>query len=248
MNDVDDLRVVSQRLLAMADCMAGPDVDLCLVRIRSAAKHFGDAWSGSRLGYHARVYQDRFARPLSRDKFDHEWGLTDAAFRMGWREYPFDVVVTALLDEAGQPDWRSFVAKACDAHALFETTRTLMIERLAHVTARDRGARALAQLLEQIRDLRLVDVGALIERWVPAGTVMSKDNAAMKAGPQRPPHLEVLAQAHLFEMTRSACKELGTLVLHAADWFVRRQLVAEPAGSGRTVDATGSVRSQTTKR
>ena len=78
-----------------------------LERLTTASIAVGEAWSGSPIGYHARVYYVDFAPPPAGAHFSSEWGFSEALsnYTAGdWREYTYRDVVDHIRRLAGSPD------------------------------------------------------------------------------------------------------------------------------------------------
>src|SRR4051794_37569826 len=93
----DELRTVSERLVAAARAGDAPAVSEPLRALNDAAVAVGKAWSGSPIGYHSRVYYDELTEPPPGAHFSSEWGFQSAYSNptLGdWREYRYDDVVT----------------------------------------------------------------------------------------------------------------------------------------------------------
>lgn len=71
-------------------------------RVDEAAQEAGEAWSGSCLGYHSRVYMRGFRPKKSGEYFTAEWGLLlGGQYSPGqWIEYENRAVIAKILDAA----------------------------------------------------------------------------------------------------------------------------------------------------
>ena len=78
-SELRDIHGNLQRFLASSDVKKLQPV---LERLEETANSVGRAWSGSWLGYHARVYYAGLRPPPPGAHFSPEWGLRDA-FSMG---------------------------------------------------------------------------------------------------------------------------------------------------------------------
>ena len=82
--------------------------DSPLRNLVEAAENVSRSWSGSWLGYHARVYYRGLAEPPVGARFSQEWGLMDTFAIQetigDWQEYRPDEVVSAINSKAGNPD------------------------------------------------------------------------------------------------------------------------------------------------
>jgi len=104
---VDELSVLAARLRDVANQASDRALAEPLERLTSASISVGESWSGSPIGYHARVYYENFApRPVGAS-FSSEWGFMEAVpnYSAGeWREFAHGDVVDRIRDLAGRPD------------------------------------------------------------------------------------------------------------------------------------------------
>jgi len=70
----EELDDIAERLDAGAKPADGATVKNALDRLEKAANEVGKAWSGSAIGYHARVYYSGLRPPLPGAHFSAEWG------------------------------------------------------------------------------------------------------------------------------------------------------------------------------
>jgi hypothetical protein len=82
MTAIEELMKVANLLAAAADTGADAEhVSNPLNALGEAADKTGRSFSGSWLGYHARVYYEDFQTPPPGARFDQEWGLGDHLLR-----------------------------------------------------------------------------------------------------------------------------------------------------------------------
>ena len=76
-----------------------------LDKLESVANSVGKAWSGSCLGYHARVYYKDLIPVPPGARFSKEWGFYDSYILRetvgAWEEYDFDVLVKYIQSKSG---------------------------------------------------------------------------------------------------------------------------------------------------
>jgi hypothetical protein len=84
------------------------DVKKALDRLDEAATAIGKAWSGSWLGYHARVYYRNLKAPPPGAHFSQEWGLKETwaieDTTGEWEEFDEEGVENAIYKLAQNPD------------------------------------------------------------------------------------------------------------------------------------------------
>ncbi|MCP4614303.1 MAG: hypothetical protein GY845_36925 [Planctomycetes bacterium] len=101
MGVADDLFAVARRLSKYNNRLEDADFSDNLIKLEDAANSIGKSWSGSWIGYHARVYYREFQEPPADDHFSQEWGGTDPA---SWVECRYDDVIDSIKRLAGNPD------------------------------------------------------------------------------------------------------------------------------------------------
>ena len=106
----EELLEIADRLERVVQSAAEPEVREPLERLEQVANRVAKAWSGSFLGYHARIYYRDFSPPPPGAHFSPEWGLKDSwpvvATQGEWVEYDPDDVERKIYELAGHPDLR----------------------------------------------------------------------------------------------------------------------------------------------
>jgi hypothetical protein len=72
---IDELDQIAAKLASVADEAKDPLVKQPVDALNTAAQDVGKAWSGSNIGYHARVYYQGYESPPSDEMFSRKWGL-----------------------------------------------------------------------------------------------------------------------------------------------------------------------------
>jgi hypothetical protein len=162
-----------------------------------------EVWSGSPIGYHARVYYADFGSAPAGAHFSSEWGFMEAFSNYtegDWREYTHKDVVAHIRRVAGDPDL-SAVKKAsaqardaltngkADAASLFGAALAAYDDPL------------LAELQIAAGKVLAGTEQQFCQAVLPSGQIMSRDMRALTAGVSVAPHLavqaEVLSLKHL---------------------------------------------------
>ena len=106
MNSSNELRELATRLRTAADIVSGVVERREVFALRESAETVGKSWSGSWLGYHARIYYKDFEVPPPGAHFNREWGLQqilDEGTTGEWYEYSREAIRLAILEDAGKP-------------------------------------------------------------------------------------------------------------------------------------------------
>jgi hypothetical protein len=101
----EELLEIADRLEKLSQAAMVPEIKDALERVEDAASTIGKAWSGSCLGYHARIYFRSLEPPPPGAHFSPEWGMEDSwpinATTGDWVEYDPDAIKTTILRNAG---------------------------------------------------------------------------------------------------------------------------------------------------
>jgi Predicted nucleotide-binding protein containing TIR-like domain len=186
--------------------------------LKEASLQVGEAWSGSSIGYQARVYYEDFAPPPPGAHFSSEWGFSEAFsnYTAGdWREYRYRDVVDQVRRVAGNPDLTAIKdasARARDAlrDGKAEAASLLTAALAARddpllVEVKDDATKVFAGTEQQFRDAIL-----------PTGQVASRDARALHDGLIVAPHFAVQAEILLLKAPFNACDGLAVLAQRAA--------------------------------
>ena len=92
-----------------------------LYAIEKTANVIGRSWSGSWLGYQARVYYADFQQPPSGVAFSKLWGLNSrTSTHENWKEYTREEVIEFIHKQAGNPSTLSCAVDSKEATGIFE--------------------------------------------------------------------------------------------------------------------------------
>jgi hypothetical protein len=218
-----ELLALAQRLNAAAKPGDSSDVAGPLQLLKEAAIQVGEAWSGSAIGYHSRVYYADLAPPPPGAHFSSEWGFEDAysnPTQGDWREYRYADLVAEIKRRAGDPDITS--VRQASEHA-----------RSALETARGEARSILSAYLKSTPDELLQDLQEATDHVVagteqqfahaalPSGQIMSRDMKALSDGVYTAPHFAVLAEVLALKVPFDACREMAGIAERAAAHIAR---------------------------
>jgi hypothetical protein len=218
-----ELFQIQSSLEALAD--GGGVYQDTLQKLGAAAESVGEAFSGSWLGYHSRVYYSDFQPPPPGAHFSQAWGLQDA-FDMGstgdWYEYPADAVKKHIHRIAGQVNLESAEAWAKTAEESFDLLKAeaLSIFQAELAAAPDSF---LEQISAKLQTFKPVSTSDIIKAWRKNGQVMSHDMTAVGQGFQVPPHFSVFARVLGIERTINVCGASARELQKAASHISRRE-------------------------
>lgn len=130
---VEELQALVEPLREYRRRIDLPEIADRLFRLEEAARNVGRAWSGSNLGYHARVYYSELRVPPPGAHFSSEWGFQ--GYFQGttgeWVEQSHDTVLQAIRAIAGDPDLGDIEALAHQANAAWREARSEIVSILA---------------------------------------------------------------------------------------------------------------------
>jgi predicted nucleotide-binding protein len=220
MTIADELFKVAERLESQSNVLKTAELNEALQRLADSAGLAGKAWSGSWLGYHSRVYYEDLAEPPPGARFSQEWGMMDTFANRNtvgnWKEYRFDDVVSAIRQNAGNPDIQEQKEKSSTAKEVFEESQSQVISLLFGIFSTRKDDKFLQDISEKVKKMKVFGVSDFVEVMRPKGNVICRDMPAIQAGLHTPPHISVIAQVHSIKYPFTACQELSKLSRRAA--------------------------------
>jgi predicted nucleotide-binding protein len=222
MSLVEELRVAAARLEEAAAAVDDHETQDALSRLEAAATDVGRAWSGSSLGYHARIYYADFQIPPPGAHFDSEWGfLGEFQGTTGdWREYLHDDVISLIRERAGNPDTARIAEIARRTKALVEDARAEILSVL-EATVSEQADRVVERLRDDADKTAVFGAARIAQAWLPRGQVMTRDTTALSQGLMVAPHQDVLAEVIALRGTFERCRSLAKIGLQAATHLER---------------------------
>ena len=128
--------------------------------MEEAANQVGKSWSGSWLGYHSRVYYERFAEPPTGARFSQEWGFIDIFGSKptvgNWKEYRFDEVIDTIKEIAGNPDITPQEKESEEVAEYFEEAQSVVVSQLHSVLETKSEDKYISQLLDKAEKERII--------------------------------------------------------------------------------------------
>jgi predicted nucleotide-binding protein len=234
MEPTKELFEIAGTLKNLAAAGDAADIVEPLQAIKRSATEVGRSFSGSWLGYHARVYYANFVPPPAGANFSQEWGIQDRTYsdlgsKGDWRQYdPLDVK-SRIRKAAGDVDWTAAKAASKQAAEGFVSAKLEILSILENAMSGNTD-----NFLERLKDdLEKIDVlsGSEIARiWSPKGQIMTRDTLALGQGNQVPPHIQELADVASMSQSFEVCKAAASICEKAASHLERRSKRQKESG------------------
>ncbi len=222
----EELLEIADQLASLLERSTAPEVREPLKRLEEAANRVGKAWSGSFLGYHARIYYKDLNLPPPGAHFSPEWGMQDSwpivATQGDWVEYDPDEVEEKIRELAGKSDLEPTRQLAETADSAFQSGKPDLLSILTTALA-EREDGFIASLREQVEHTRVLSKDQILREWLSSGRLASRDSLAVMQGRQAPPHLLVLSEVMALKQAQAACDRLGQLARKAGSHLARQQ-------------------------
>ena len=222
----EELLEIADRLDDLARRAGAPDVKEPLQRLEEAATAVGKAWSGSPLGYHARIYYRGLKPPPPGNHFSQEWGLMDSwpidATRGDWVEHDPDDIEQKIRTTAKDPDLGPARDLAARAEVSFGSSKSEVLSILT-IAGAEREDPFISSIREQVEQTTVLSRHQVLRQWLPSGQLASRDSQAVMHGRQPAPHLTVLAEVAALRQAPAACRRLAELARKAGSHIVRQQ-------------------------
>lgn len=223
----------AQELFALSDRLdeasRSPDLEAAgpaLERLDECAAAVGRAFSGSWLGYHARVYYAGLQAPPPGAHFSQEWGLMDVSFTsMGsvgeWREFQSEAILDHIRTRAENPDLAAVKARSEHAGELFQECTSEIRSILLTENTGDHDT-YLSKLLTDLEALQLFTPIEVLDHWSPKGQKMTRDTIVLGQGTQVPPHMIIKAENQSIRQSFGVCATAAKIARQAASHLQRK--------------------------
>lgn len=221
----EELRSVAARLRQVIREQDSDSLKVLLEAYHAAANRLERAWSGSNLGYHARVYYADFNPPPSGASFSLEWGSERAGFSAGtigdWREFSREDLYEAVDRLTGGTKFdgaartREAVTAAID-EARYEA---LSLFTTALKIGPDEYLESLKTKIEEMKPLSRMDG---IRAQVGGGSMISRDMRAVQGGRESAVHQEIFADVASVRHAIKVAGDMATLIERAASHIGRQ--------------------------
>ena len=222
MHDVEELRDVALRFETVAAAGQEASIRKPIQARIDACNTVGHAFSGSWLGYHARVYQ-KDLRAVPGAVFDSSWGLTHHELgdtRGEWAEFDGQQLKNHLRAASRDHDFSMVEAAVGNAAKEFELAKSDLISILNAAASR-LSDNYINKLLGQAEKLDYLSTREAISIYRPSGKFASADTVAITAGLQTPPHIEVLAEVAAMSTIFDQARRGADIARHAGSHLER---------------------------
>ena len=221
----EELLGIADRLETFGRAADDLEAKSSLDQLEKQATAVGKAWSGSWLGYHARVYYEGLNPPPAGAHFSQEWGMQESwpiRDTTGiWQEFVAEDVETVIRERAGNPDLSRAEEVAEAARNALESEKGDALSLFATAVSEEPDA-FLSAIQEQVEKTVALSKAQILRRWEPAGQVMSRDSLAFTQGFKVAPHLSILADVEALRQAPAACLRLCLLARKAGSHLARK--------------------------
>lgn len=196
-----------------------------ITTVENAATEAGKAWSGSWLGYHARIYYDQLQPPPPGAHFDPTMGFMKRHSNRtigDWVEYSFDDISKPLESCAGKGVFKKLdqLAKKACADVLEQREKLLSILNAIAPEDRDQYVDRLQADTEKAKP---ISASQFLEYCRPRGKFFSQDIAAITNGIQTPPHIAVLSEVQAIQSPFSTATQIARISRRALEHMKNRK-------------------------
>lgn len=226
MKSFEELFDVANKLEATASIGDATDIALPLKALSDAANDVKRSFSGSWLGYHARVYYRGFLPPPAGANFSREWGLEDLSYtslgsRGEWQEFQFGVVIDHIRQLAGNPDLVKANEAAKQSNKAFDHSKSEIVSIIETELAKQPDV-FLSKLKADIANLEPISKVEVAQHWLPKGQIVTGDMIAVSQGNQIPPHIDILAEVTSIGHSFGICRAAAEIAKRAASHLERK--------------------------
>lgn len=235
---VEDLIALAGQLEKAEEPIRSANANRSLGELEKAIRIAESAWSGSWLGYHARVYHEEMEPLPPGTKFQPQWGLitgeeVDKPSTGKWNKYRREDVVRFIRERAGNPDLGPLREASAKAARLHGEARAALAPVLRNWLSKPGNDPILESLAAKVSESITHSEEDFLKKWAPRKPPTSRDQIAVEEGVVAPPHLlvkaEVWAIRHPFMVCGELAKTLRWLVSHATETQKKREEKHPPA-------------------
>jgi len=177
--------------------------------MRERAEKISESWSGSWVGFHARLYYGKFEKPTLSESFDIEWGSING-FSDKWQERSFDEVKKKIEEGVVKHHFEYVFKKVKSLVKQAVKIREKLVTELSYVNADD----SLTDEKGIIEQIEKIGFGTSADRFVknlePMQSI-TRDSRAVSEGMKVPPHVKYKAQVMAVQSMISDIERFGSL-------------------------------------
>lgn len=225
---VGELREIAAKIEQAVQPLRTGEMSDLRMRAGLAVADVGHAWSGSWLGYHARVYLNGFEPAKGSDFFDAEWGARDmgmiSSTRGDWAIYTYQEVRDEITRRAVPFDHEELVRISVGVYGDLVPMREDLLAILdAYLFSQpDTTLQGLRETLGKTPLRKTADDE--IHEQMPRQFI-SRDSAAVTEGLKVPPHMEVGAWIETQFSPLDNSGQFQRLALRAAKYLELKHLL-----------------------
>jgi predicted nucleotide-binding protein len=225
----------AERLFQLADAVSealsrtrSDDLKQPLTALKRECDTAKSAWSGSNLGYHARVYY-RGVQPAGAD-FSPEWGLMDRwpvhQPDPGWEVMQADEVRGIILARAGIDDIDTLSRRLTSCRDELATLKEQGISLLSVVISSNKDP-FLERKFKEVEGIVIASPGDILAS-IRVGSRMTRDSTALPQGTHAAPHQRLEAIHLSAEVSENGLNLLQRTLREAASHMVELTSPARP--------------------
>lgn len=233
----DDLTALEGTLVAAKDAQSDEIAPIreAVRRGQESLSQLVEAWSGSDIGYHARLYHESLDRPPLHRSFDVEWGGLHGLD--GWVELSLEDVQTLMEERAGITiDELDKSSEELVALAKERRDEVLVVMTpIAGTAGFERETALLSEVEQHVWETQQRPA-------IPRGYRVTRDSRAMAEGVKVPPHRAIAARLTRVEGRLDACEAFFQLALRAVRQSLQRlRTAADGLAQREALDELGLV-------
>ena len=225
MTPAQELLELAKKLKELRDLSLSDAVSNPLSELAKAASEVGKSFSGSWQGYHSKVYYANFEPPPPGAHFSQEWGLKQGYSGPhspgDWQEYDPEEVKNAVYRRCETSDLTAALEADDKAAEGFSSMQSDVISILQNEIETSKDS-FLENLLEEIKELKIVTPFEIAQYRSPKGQIMTRDTIVLGQGAQIPPHLSISSQVDSIRNTFGVCDAASLIATKAASHLERK--------------------------
>lgn len=197
-----------------------------LKKLMDAAIGVSKSWSGSNLGYHAKVYYKDLKPIPAGARFSRQNGLKDNWPLEGsvgdWEEYDSDQLISHIYRQVDDSKLRSARSDSMQLNTQFEKIKSNIISILTVALDEEQDV-FLAKLKSTIEECIPRDAQYFQHAMEPRGQVISSEMDAIAEGFRIAPHQYVIADIAAINHSSVEAEKISKLANQAGSHLVRKK-------------------------
>jgi len=232
MQSYEELNILADRLSMVVQESETDGFRKPLDALQNAIDVAARSFSGSWLGYHARVYYNDLKAPPPSARFSQEWGLMQTYFGPGspgdWREYDPHDIREYITQLAGGPDLKKPRELAKEAEDVFGDCKSDALSIIEHELSR-RQDKFLENNKTELEKLEPATLDRIVAYFRPSMHVFTRDTAALGQGVEVPAHIDLATTIMRIHDPFRLCKSAAAIIKRVASHLERtyRRKVSE---------------------